>query len=364
MQTKLNVFDKTILLSNLFFSFLLMASYLSPVINPLKCSLFAYLGLAYPGLVAINLVYCFYWLFRFKIYVVVPLVSILAGFNILCGYWGFYKNNADSTVTGGTLPIRMMTYNVHNFNGLNQPINLPAYTSILNLIKQQNPDIITFQEFHQQNAQYHICDSLKKVMHNADYYFEPFEKTGHDSTGLAIFSRLPILNKGVVRLSAEECDNQAIYVDLKTAGSIVRVYCVHLQSVKFDTSDEGFVQKFNLTDFRAMSKIYDKLGIAFKTRSSQTTVITQHAKMCKYPYVFAGDFNDSPISYSVGQMSANLKNAFREKGSGIGVTYNQNIPALQIDYIMVSNTLKVINYHIIKQKISDHYPVLSELILK
>ena len=60
---------------------------------------------------------------------------------------------------------------------------------------------------------------------------------------------------------------------------------------------------------------------------------------CPYPYIISGDFNDTPSSYAVNQMAKGFKNAFREKGTGLGRTYNGDFPNYQIDYIMASRSL-------------------------
>jgi endonuclease/exonuclease/phosphatase family metal-dependent hydrolase len=62
-------------------------------------------------------------------------------------------------------------------------------------------------------------------------------------------------------------------------------------------------------------------------------------------------------------MAKGLNNSFREKGSGLGRTYNGDFPNYQIDYIMSSKQFSVFNYKVIEKKLSDHYPVRSDLVL-
>ncbi|RYE25486.1 MAG: hypothetical protein EOP42_21385 [Sphingobacteriaceae bacterium] len=63
-------------------------------------------------------------------------------------------------------------------------------------------------------------------------------------------------------------------------------------------------------------------------------------------------------------MASGLKNAFREKGSGFCTTYNGDFPNFQIDYILAHPDFKVINYKVFKKKLSDHYPIRADLLLK
>ncbi|MNL47931.1 hypothetical protein D3C87_1707460 [compost metagenome] len=102
---------------------------------------------------------------------------------------------------------------------------------------------------------------------------------------------------------------------------------------------------------------------AFLKRSGQVDVMKAHMETCKTPYIVAGDFNDTPASYAVRQMTKSLKNAFKEQGTGFGKTYNGKFPNFQIDYIATTKSIDVLNYRIIPAKLSDHFPVRCDLIL-
>jgi endonuclease/exonuclease/phosphatase family metal-dependent hydrolase len=106
------------------------------------------------------------------------------------------------------------------------------------------------------------------------------------------------------------------------------------------------------------------LRAAFKERSAQVDLMKAHMSSCKIPYIIAGDFNDTPASYAVTKITESLNNAFIKKGSGLGRTYNGEFPNFQIDYIATTKDIEVTNYHIIKAKLSDHFPVRSDLNLK
>ncbi len=79
-----------------------------------------------------------------------------------------------------------------------------------------------------------------------------------------------------------------------------------------------------------------------------------------YPAILTTPRHRMPLT----KMSKGLKNAFREKGFGLGHTYNGDFPNYQIDYIMASSLFEVKSYQIVEQKLSDHYPVRSDLFLK
>jgi len=92
-------------------------------------------------------------------------------------------------------------------------------------------------------------------------------------------------------------------------------------------------------------------------------LVKDNSLHCPYPYIVSGDFNDTPSSFAVNQMAKGLKNVYREKGSGFGRTYNGDFPNFQIDYIMTSPQFDIEDYQIIEKKLSDHYPVRSDVLL-
>jgi endonuclease/exonuclease/phosphatase family metal-dependent hydrolase len=161
--------------------------------------------------------------------------------------------------------------------------------------------------------------------------------------------------------------NACIYVDLEKGDQRFRVYSVHLRSIGFDPEDYKYINGTSndgKSDIFLTRRVGTKLKNAFIKRSSQVTKIKEHAAQCPYPYIIAGDFNDTPSSYAVNEMSRGLKNAFHEKGVGFGRTYNGDFPNFQIDYIMTTPQFDIKNYTIIEKKLSDHYPVRSDLELK
>ena len=111
-------------------------------------------------------------------------------------------------------------------------------------------------------------------------------------------------------------------------------------------------------------KIGIRLKKAFIKRGEQVKILKADTEKCTIPYIIAGDFNDTPISYTVNTISAGMKNSFREKGSGFGVTYNGEFPNFQIDYILTSPEFSIKNYLIVDKKLSDHYAVRTDLELK
>jgi endonuclease/exonuclease/phosphatase family metal-dependent hydrolase len=359
--------DKVFLWINYLLCLALLFSYLAQYIDPRKFWLFAFFGLAYPPLLLANLVIMLYWLLRRSRYICLSLVVILIGWNVLKNNVGIRLPNSESTATNQKT-LRLMTYNVHDFKRYGAGNDISTKHEILDVIKEQQPDIIGIQEFlTRKKGEYDMLDSVNKIMGAGHYYFEPIMASSNESIGMAIFSKYPIKSHGFVQLSFKGSGNQCIYVDVEKDGSMFRMYSVHLQSISFDPQDYiylGNLSSKGKTDMTATKRVGWKLKTAFQKRSDQVVIIKDHAKKCPYPYIISGDFNDTPSSFAVNQMAKGLKNAFREKGAGLGRTYNGAFPNYQIDYVMTSPQFNVTEYKIIEKKLSDHYPLSTVLVLK
>ncbi|RVU01253.1 endonuclease [Mucilaginibacter limnophilus] len=360
---KINFLERFLLWTNYLLCAALLISYLAPVVNPEKFWPLAFFGLAYPPILLLNMLAILYWVLRRKIYFFLSLVTILAGYHVLFNNIGFRFSSSKANPEA----IRIMTYNAHSFKPYGYNNDIATKQQMLQLVDDQQPDIISFQEFFtKKRGEYALLDSMKKIMKSSYYYFKPFHSSSAEEIGMAIFSKFPIENTGLIKLTDHISDNQCLFVDVKRNGKLFRIYNVHLQSIRFGPEDYKYldtVSQKGKTNYASSRRLGSKLKQAFIRRSRQVFMIKQHASSCPHPYIINGDFNDTPSSFAVNTMAKGIKNAFREKGAGLGRTYNGNFPNYQIDYIMASNDFDFVNYRIIEKKLSDHYPLYSEVVL-
>lgn len=366
-KKKLSLIDTLFLWINYGFCLALLISYLAPVTDPKKVWIIAFFGLAYPLLLLANVIMVLYWALRKKWFILLSAFCIFCGIDVLKNNIGFHSANSYHAKAQGA--IRMMTYNVHNFKKYGANKDISTKHEILELIKDQQPDIIGFQEFYsRKRGQYAMVDSIKQITGATNLYFESFSSNNDEAIGMAVFSKYPIVAKGLIRLSTElGSSNQCLFIDVKKDNRTLRIYSVHLQSIQFEAQDYKYldtVSKSGKADIHSTKRLGGKLKRAFLKRSEQMVKIKDNARQCPYPYIISGDFNDTPSSFAVNQMAKGLKNAFREKGFGLGRTYNGSFPNYQIDYIMASTHFNVTAYAIIEKKLSDHYPVCADLVLK
>jgi endonuclease/exonuclease/phosphatase family metal-dependent hydrolase len=294
-------------------------------VDPRSFQLIAFFGLAYPYLLLMNVMMAIWWCMRKRwLFAVSTLILILLGWNSLTATFGFIGEKGLGPKADANL-IRMMTYNVHSFKPYGEDNIESVKQQMLSLIANENPDVICFQEyFSRRKGSYDITDSLKRILNKPYYYFVPSSQNDYEATGLAIFSKYPIKNKGEITF-VNGWGNSSIFVDLLIGKQILRVYNVHLQSISFDKQDYNYLDqvKYKMELKRYPSKrILVMLRNAFRKRSGQVDIMKAHMQTCKVPFVVAGDFNDTPASYAVKQMTKSLKNTFKEQGTGFGKTYN------------------------------------------
>ena len=356
---KLNPLSKILLILNIIVSILLLISYLATFANPRDYLFIAIIGFGYQVLFVINVAFVVFWLFNIRIYSLLSLISILCGSMIIAENFGFNfstVNKAD-THTG----LRMMAYNVHEFNGIEKLNGTSILDSVSNVISLNHPDIVSFEEFYFTRKDSANCvDLLKKAMGAKYFYFKSFNKANSwGGIGNAIFSKYQIIDTGSVN-SYGFLKVKALYADIKYHSRILRVYGIHLAAVEIEEDEKKKYLRGRI-NLPSVNFIEGKLSTAFLNRCHQVEKIKSHMNHCPYPYIVAGDFNDTPISFAVNEIGDGLKNCFVEKGSGLGTTYFSAFPKLHIDYIMASPEFDVLTYQTIEKKLSDHKPIISDL---
>ncbi len=328
-------------------------AYLSPFVNPEKFWLISLVGIAYPGLLLLNILMVAGWLMLKKKYFLFSLACIIMGWDHLNGFIGLHFGPPPEAAQ----PIRVMTYNTHKFPfmdaGYRKTDPLKAKEQFQFMQSKGMPDILCLQEIDD----YHI-EPLNDFFAYKDYH-----KTRY--YGSAIFSKFPIIEKGKIEFDIKV--NSCIWADIDVNGQIVRVYSLHLQSSNVSRETEKMMAEGQLKDKETLSDIrtiFGKFRNTSKIRAGQAKSIARHIAASPHPVIVCGDFNETPQSFAYRQIAQNLHDTFKKRGRGLGTTYAGNIPALRIDYILCDQSFKVINNHILKGNgYSDHYPVIGTISL-
>lgn len=356
------VTDRIILGFNILAVAALLFSYLAPVMSPSRFFAPALFGLAYPYLLLFNLVLVCYWLIRLRKEILISLIGILLGWSHLTNLLPFNLKQSEipETIPSSRL-FKVLSYNVRTFDRFEWDRDPDTRGGILGFVEEQEPDILCFQEFYTSEkrgqTRQEISSLLRFLPESAIYYTnDPANRRG---LGIATYSRYPILRQS--RIPFHSLGNAAMYTDILFRQDTIRVFNVHLQSIRFRRENYAFMDTVRLSyNDRQMSEIRDigsQLKTAFVLRSEQADMISNYIRESPHPVILMGDFNDTPQSYAYRKIRKGLDDAFRKAGRGFGNTYAGDLPSFRIDFILYSKPLVPFDFARIKSVYSDHYPV-------
>lgn len=362
-RQKLSIPTRVMLVINLIFIGLLLFSYLSLYISPAVFWPPAFAGIMYPLLLLINMFFVLFWLVFLKRHFIFSLLAILLGFNQIITIIGF---NDSKQLTQKEYSLKVMSYNVRLFDLYNwlNPSSKSTRNAIFDLFSSESPDILFLQEYYSGAGK--KADFADTICSSVGYKYRYIELLNKEKNGvpygLAIFSKYQIIH--YEKLSFQNSHvNFCQVCDIKIGNDTIRAMNMHLESIKFGKEDYNFVGEITNSPKNEKLKqgslsIISKLKTAYQKRSIQIEVVAAFVKSSKYPVILAGDFNDTPVSYTYRCITKLLSDAFTVSGNGFGQTYADKIPLLRIDYILHSKSLKSNTFHTLKVKYSDHYPIV------
>jgi endonuclease/exonuclease/phosphatase family metal-dependent hydrolase len=318
------------------------------------------LGLGYPIIVLVNCFILIVWTIARSRWAIYSLFIILLGGKL-------HFRTLSFTITKDTTKnteLKVISYNVRLFDVYNPNLEagLETRNQIFQFLRNENPDVVCFQEFYSQDkpTRFETMDSLFQVMGTKIYHQRSaYKRIARQNFGIAMFSKYPMIAKGDVMFETQGSQdfNYCIYADIVKEQDTFRIYDVHLQSIKLQSdyySAQTNDPTSNLTEESAIRLIYRKLQSAYVKRADQARRVVNHIKTSPYPTIVCGDFNDTPMSYTYNQFDRVLTDAFRNTSTGIGVTYVGKMPAGRIDYIFHSPELASNNFKIQQEVLSDH----------
>lgn len=341
----------------------LIGSYLGTHIPPDSFVYFAYLGLAFPFLLIMEILFLILWLFIKRKLIFISLLTLLIGWNHIRHFYVITLWQTELTNS-----IKVMSFNVRIFNLYDTENRIQNRNEILNFLNKEQADILCFQEFyHQQNSTSFVTKDTIVALLQTNYYHERY--THHLSQeryfGVATFSKYPIVHQGEIPFENDP-NNYCIFSDIVVERDTIRVFNGHLGSIRLQDDDYEFFgdpngQKYPHQDGQ---RIVSRLKIAFEKRAVQARKVAEVIRESPYPVIFCADLNDTPVSYCYRQFNRLLEDAFVNSGNGIGQTYIGKVPSNRIDYIFSSDDFDAANFTTHQQNFSDHKPLSCEFQLK
>ncbi len=358
---KRDLVDRFMLILNGFTLIILSVTYLAGIISPERFWPLAFSAMGYPIALAFTILFIIYWLLRRKWFLFLNIAFLLLKWNLVAATFQFHVKN-DSAADG----MKVMTYNVRLFDYYDWSKNKNTRHWIYEFLFDQQPNIICFQEFYHDNTGYFpTIDTLLEVnslkhMHVENYTDKLNKK---QLWGMATLSSYPIVGKGKIDFEGT-FGNLCLFTDLRINEDTVRVYNLHLQSIRLGR--EGYavldelVNKQELKDVVGGKAILKQMINGFQKRAQQAELVKSHIENCPHPVILCGDFNDVPTSYAYQTLAAGLEDSFSESVNGIGNTFVK-VPFFRIDNILFSNDFEVANHTVHPYELSDHLAVTAIL---
>lgn len=336
---KRGFFNQFIFFINSVFAVFLLLSIGVAYIPPQQLPFIALLSLVVSMLLIINVLFLVYWLVRLRRELFLSLVVLL-----LCvvQYNSFYRFGKGEVPSAQNNQLKVMNFNVRLFNVYDWIKDPTIPHQIAQFIAETKPDVISFQEYSHNEAV-----SLAEYPHS--YIHLVKEKPPF---GQAIYSKYPIIHKG--SLGFKNTANNAIFVDIIKNNDTLRVYNVHLESMQVHESDVDFNQENSKRLLRRMAQ-------SFQKQEEQVHLLTTHLENTHHKAILMADLNNTAFSYVYRTLKGSKKDAFAQRGTGLGSTFLFKKIPLRIDFIFADPKFSILEFDTHQKELSDHFPISAVL---
>lgn len=321
-------------------------AYVLPFLAPKIFPLLSVVTLFMPVFFILNAFFFLYWGLQLKKRMMLSGLVLLIGITFINKFYKFTSKE----YTESENDFVVMSYNVRLFNLFKWQDKADIPETILAFINDKNPDILCVQEY---SNSAHI--DLKVYPHRTIFMDGDQIKTGQ-----AIFSKYPILDQG--KIVFPNSNNNVVYADIKRGKDIIRVYNMHLQSIKISPDVNEISDNIDVIDKEKSQAMFMRISKAFKQQQQQAEILKENLKECEYPVIICGDMNNSAFSYVYRIIKGRLRDSFEEAGKGFGQTYRFKYYPARIDYIFADRKMQVKKFETFPEfDNSDHFPIMAKL---
>ncbi|MDR2585034.1 MAG: endonuclease/exonuclease/phosphatase family protein [Prevotellaceae bacterium] len=330
----------------------LFISYASIYVPPIRFWIPAFFGLYFVPLVIVNALFLLIFFVKRSRIAWIPFIALLPTllFAEFFVRWGPH---------GESLPppsLTIASYNVCNFQGYGTKTREETMAEIGRFLQREQVDIVCMQEF--------FCADTARIgilFPSFPYRFYPKKGVGKSYKGNIILSRIPIEN--AQELPFLDSRRSCLFADFNHNGQLFRVYTTHLESnnISLNALIDRIRHYQEVPD--EFLQAHRRIREAFRLRTLQVEAISQHIETITKPFILCGDFNDTPVSYTYHRLQRGITDSFRQAGYGFGATFRYLWPSLRIDYILYNSAFTAKTHTTARVPFSDHYPVITELII-
>jgi endonuclease/exonuclease/phosphatase family metal-dependent hydrolase len=221
-------------------------------------------------------------------------------------------------------------------------------------LQNRNPDALLLQEARQNRDKVQYFDEIEAAS-GLEKKHQPERKM------IATYANSPTLIAD--EFSSRHSFNGFLVTDVETKLGTIRIINAHLQSNRISKmagelgTDSDVKEEIDRAE--SMLRSY---GASAAIRASQAEKIRRYVRESPHPVIVGGDFNDVPSSYTYQRiLTPRLRDAWVEKGFGMGTTFTGPLPGLRIDFLLVDTSLTIRKVERFDTGYSDHRPLWAEL---
>lgn len=226
--------------------------------------------------------------------------------------------------------LKLMTYNVHRGIGKDGKLNL---TNTAEVIRSSDAVIISLQEVERYSIRTGFRDQIKILSEklNMNYAYGKSINVLNGEYGNGLLSKYPIEEYIAYDLPSFREQRTILRTVINIDGFRLAVYNTHL-------------------------------GLKEAERKEQLEFIQQMMVEETLDYLLMGDMNSksSNLTEITGFMKDSAEGSLKLDQS----TFEENDVQERIDYIFLSKNMIAMDYDVILSEASDHYPVISEVVVR
>ena len=364
-----NFVKYSLLLLNLVLASLLAASRLIPYSNPYEYSFLGLLGFFTPVLFCLQLFFLLLWLFSRKfLYLFVPLSAMAYSWSVVHVFFAVH-NPEDNRPSGSPKEFSVMSYNVRLLDLYHWNEDKDSRKKLIAFLHKQNPTILCLQEFYSGEDKKNP-NNIRAIQQACGYEYMAecnMYVTKRGKWGSILFSHLPIAGTKNYEMDVQG-NNLLQRADIVFDADTFSVYNVHLKSNRLSKSESELVNQKDVPDFSdsnlsASKSIFRKLQDNAVNRGLEADIAAAAIAQQGKPAIVCGDLNDIPCSYVYFKLRDILRDAFLDKGLGLGYTFRGSLPVFRIDYLFYHPAFTLNQFNTLSVPFSDHNPLIARFSL-
>ncbi len=228
--------------------------------------------------------------------------------------------------------IKVASYNIKYGQGMDGKLDL---CKIAEVLANLDADFICLQEVDRYRPRSHFDNQARNLakMLNMDYEFGAAINYRIGSFGNAILYRYPVLKVINHQLPAVKPERAMLEMHFDVQGNLLRIFNTHME----------------LNRKLRLKQIHNFIVPMIDSNISSA--------------ILCGDLNEKPDDPGVKYLLDYLQDSFVVNSGSETATFRADNPLERMDYILLNQYCKAVDYKIIASLASDHLPVFAQIVI-